>query len=110
MLVVQVQLKVEDDLLQISEVFDQLCRTGWRIGCCLKNVVDLIIFVKLLQIDHWGSLVRQRVDQEDFCLVKVHCYHKWKLSFFVALDLLQVPAFLIYSYSVPLDLVKSEPT
>ena len=66
-LVVQVQLEVEDDLLQISEVFARLCRTGWHIGCCLKNVVDLIILVKLLHIDHRGSLVRQRVDQEDFC-------------------------------------------
>ena len=109
-LVVQVQLEVEDDLLQISEVFARLCRTGWHIGCCLKNVVDLIILVKLLHIDHRGSLVRQRVDQEDFCLVIVNCDHKWKLGFFVALDLLQTPAFLIYSYSVPLDLVKSGPT
>ena len=109
-LVVHVQLEVEDDFLQISEVFPRLCYICWQIGCCLKNVVDLIILVKLLHIDHRGSLFRQRVYQEDFCLVKVHCDHKWKLGFFVALDLLQKPAILISLYSVPLDLVKSGPT
>ena len=65
--VVHVQLEVKYDLLQISEVFVWLYHTGCGIGCCLKNVVDLIILVKLLQIDHRGSLVRKRVDQEDFC-------------------------------------------
>ena len=71
---------------------------------------DLIILMHLLQFYHGDSLVRQRVDQEDFLQILAACNKKWKPALVITMKKLNAPASFIYLYTFPFDLVKIGPT